>query len=300
MKALLSLLDKDGYITMNKIILRALGIDATLLFGELVSEYIYYYKYHMLTEDGYFFSKSESIEENTTLSPYRQREALRILKAKKLVEVVFRGVPAKNYFTINEDVLEEFLNSDFKNFEGKPSKGSSLKNISQPDFKNFEGSLNNNSEEIILNDSCNLENKKENKQIINKSSKLTGLQALEILKPDLNSEVYETLKSFIDMRKTIKKPITGYALKLLIERLSKLSTDPEKQVEILNQSILNGWQDVFELREDRKRQGGYQQPNRYDRPAEPEEEDALTRVRKRLEAEEAARKEEEARQNEYD
>lgn len=300
MKALFSLLDKDGYITMNKIILRALGIDATLLFGELVSEYIYYYKYHMLTEDGYFFSKSESIEENTTLSPYRQREALRILKAKKLVEVVFRGVPAKNYFTINEDVLEEFLNSDFKNFEGKPSKGSSLKNISQPDFKNFEGSLNNNSEEIILNDSCNLENKKENKQIINKSSKLTGLQALEILKPDLNSEVYETLKSFIDMRKTIKKPITGYALKLLIERLSKLSTDPEKQVEILNQSILNGWQDVFELREDRKRQGGYQQPNRYDRPAEPEEEDALTRIRKRLEAEEAARKEEEARKNEYD
>lgn len=254
MKALLSLLDKDGYITMNKIILRALGIDATLLFGELVSEYIYYYKNHMLTEDGYFFSKSESIEENTTLSPYRQREALRILKAKNLVEVVFRGVPAKNYFTINEEALEVFLNSDFKNFEGKPSKGSSLQNISQPAFKNFEGSLNNNSEEIILNDSCNLEDKKENKQIINKGSKLTGLQALEILKPDLNSEVYETLKSFIDMRKTIKKPITGYALKLLIERLSKFSTDPKKQVEILNQSILNGWQDVFELREDRKRQ----------------------------------------------
>lgn len=254
MKALLSLLDKDGYITMNKIILRALGIDATLLFGELVSEYIYYYKNHMLTEDGYFFSKSESIEENTTLSPYRQREALRILKAKNLVEVVFRGVPAKNYFTINEEALEVFLNSDFKNFEGKPSKGDSLQNISQPALKNFEGSLNNNSEEIILNDSCNLEDKKENKQIINKSSKLTGLQALEILKPDLNSEVYETLKSFIDMRKTIKKPITGYALKLLIERLSKFSTDPKKQVEILNQSILNGWQDVFELREDRQRQ----------------------------------------------
>lgn len=254
MKALLSLLDKDGYITMNKIILRALGIDATLLFGELVSEYIYYYKNDMLTEDGYFFSKSESIEENTTLSPYRQREALRILKAKNLVELVFRGVPAKNYFTINEEALEVFLNSDFKNFEGKPSKGSSLQNISQPALKNFEGSLNNNSEKIILNDSCNLEDKKENKQIINKSSKLTGLQALEILKPDLNSEVYETLKSFIDMRKTIKKPITGYALKLLIERLSKFSTDPKKQVEILNQSILNGWQDVFELREDRKRQ----------------------------------------------
>lgn len=289
MKALLSLLDKDGYITMNKIILRALGIDATLLFGELVSEYIYYYKNHMLTEDGYFFSKSESIEENTTLSPYRQREALRILKAKNLVEVVFRGVPAKNYFTINEEALEVFLNSDFKNFEGKPSKGDSLKNISQPAFKNFEGSLNNNSEEIILNDSCNLEDKKENKQIINKSSKLTGLQALEILKPDLNSEVYETLKSFIDMRKTIKKPITGYALKLLIERLSKFSTDPKKQVEILNQSILNGWQDVFELREDRKRQ-------QYKPTAAPidEGDNVIERLKKKYQAE---AEEEERRKN---
>lgn len=290
MKALLSLLDKDGYITMNKIILRALGIDATLLFGELVSEYIYYYKNHMLTEDGYFFSKSESIEENTTLSPYRQREALRILKAKNLVEVVFRGVPAKNYFTINEEALEVFLNSDFKNFEGKPSKGDSLKNISQPAFKNFEGSLNNNSEEIILNDSCNLEDKKENKQIINKSSKLTGLQALEILKPDLNSEVYETLKSFIDMRKTIKKPITGYALKLLIERLSKFSTDPEKQVKILNQSILNGWQDVFELREDRQRQ-------QYKPTTAPidEGDNVIERLKKKYQAE---AEEEERRRNE--
>jgi hypothetical protein len=158
---------------------------------------------------------------------------------------------------------------------------------SQPAVKNFEGSLYNNTEEEILNNINILEDKKENKQIINKGSNLTALQALEILKTNLNSEVYETLKNFIQMRKTIKKPITGYALRLLVDKLKRMTTDPQEQINILNRSILNSWQDIFDPNERKPRQP---QPNRYDRPAEPEEDDVIERLKAKYKAEEEAKK----------
>ena len=61
-------------------------------------------------------------------------------------------------------------------------------------------------------------------------------------------EIATNLKAFIEMRKKIKKPITDYALKLLISKLQKLSTDKDLQNRILEQSILNNWQGVFELK----------------------------------------------------
>ncbi len=144
----------------------------------------------------------------------------------------------------------------------------------------------------------NTEYIKEKSRKKEKPTKITALEALEGFKEEFNlsEELTETLKDFIEMRKEIKDPITVNGLKRAINTLFKLSTDPGEQLEIINQSIIAGYKGLFPLKPYQRQ--GYQQPNRYDRPAEPEEEDALTRVRKRLEAEEAARKEEEARQNE--
>ena len=72
---------------------------------------------------------------------------------------------------------------------------------------------------------------------------------------DLTDPVKDTLQDFIKMRKNIKKPMTAYALKLLIGRLKKLSDSEDMQIEILNQSILHSWQDVYELKTDSG--GGY-------------------------------------------
>lgn len=62
---------------------------------------------------------------------------------------------------------------------------------------------------------------------------------------DLNSAII----AFIDYRKKIKKPMTDRAIALLISELNKLSSDIVTQIEILNQSILNGWQGVFPLKQ---------------------------------------------------
>lgn len=61
------------------------------------------------------------------------------------------------------------------------------------------------------------------------------------------------IKEFIKFRKEIKKPMTDHAIELLINKLNKLSSDTSEQIEILNQSMLNGWQGIFPLKESGKK-----------------------------------------------
>ena len=56
--------------------------------------------------------------------------------------------------------------------------------------------------------------------------------------------------SFVEFRKSIKKPMTDKAVKLLISKLNKMASSVSEQIEILNQSIVNGWQGVFPLSKD--------------------------------------------------
>lgn len=58
----------------------------------------------------------------------------------------------------------------------------------------------------------------------------------------------ETWEAFIEMRKVIKKPMTNRAVLLMVNKLEKFKYAGHNVNEILNQSILNNWQDVFELR----------------------------------------------------
>jgi len=84
-----------------------------------------------------------------------------------------------------------------------------------------------------------------------KKKKATGLDILIDSYTD-NTELKETLRDFIKMRKSIKKPMTDKAMNLLTGKLDKLgSTDTEK-IELLNQSILNSWCSVFPLKKESK------------------------------------------------
>lgn len=69
----------------------------------------------------------------------------------------------------------------------------------------------------------------------------------------INEELKITLKDFAEMRKEIKKPLTTKkAITMLLNKLDKLaSSDKEKKL-ILEQSIFNNWQGVFELKDQNK------------------------------------------------
>lgn len=63
----------------------------------------------------------------------------------------------------------------------------------------------------------------------------------------------DAIHDFIEFRKGIKKPMTDKAIELLIKKLNGITSNLDEQIEILNQSIVNGWQGIFPLKADHQR-----------------------------------------------
>ncbi len=100
----------------------------------------------------------------------------------------------------------------------------------------------------ILNNNKYILNK--NKHIDISSSQLQKQKNItaedgDPLKP-LSPSVAETMRKFIEYRKAIKKPMTSYAVKLMVKKLlgNEFKNDLER-IKQLETSIINNWQDVF-------------------------------------------------------
>lgn len=63
-----------------------------------------------------------------------------------------------------------------------------------------------------------------------------------------NEELKDALKAFLDMRKSIKKPIqTEYAFKLALNKLNQLSDIDSVKIEIVNQSVEHNWRTFYSV-----------------------------------------------------
>lgn len=67
-----------------------------------------------------------------------------------------------------------------------------------------------------------------------------------------NEELKQTVYEFIKMRKAIKKPLTTRGLELMINKLKKITSNTNEQIQILNNSIMNNWIGIFPLKEEEK------------------------------------------------
>lgn len=114
--ALSQLLSSNGYISVNKSLIKKVGLNCAVMIGELLSEYNYWYEQNKL-EDEMFFSTRENLEENTGLNEYLQRKTFADLKSFGLVDVVKKGLPAKNYYKINFDTLYSMFSTSTSKFE---------------------------------------------------------------------------------------------------------------------------------------------------------------------------------------
>lgn len=106
------LLAHDGFVSVNKVLIKELGVEAALLYGELCSEYNYFKLRRMLDEDGAFYSTVENVENNIYLNDYSQRKALRILEDKNLLTISKRGLPPKRYIKLNGIALKKLLEAN--------------------------------------------------------------------------------------------------------------------------------------------------------------------------------------------
>lgn len=138
-----------------------------------------------------------------------------------------------------------------------------IKIVDTPINKNDEGYNQNCNEGInknvkenntYINNTINntIDSKKERKRE-KKSTNYDSIINENIQDESVKQEIYE----FIKMRKLIKKPLTDRALKLLISKLKKLSSNPVEQVQILDNSIMNNWQGIFPLKNNSSYQNNY-------------------------------------------
>lgn len=235
MSILMNILSNDGYIILNKYVMKALGLHEAILLGELCSEYIYWYKEEKL-QDGFFYSTRENIEKETTLSPFQQRQALKKITEIGLVEILERDMPKKTYYKVNEEkvykfLLETDLNfTDVKKFDDKTLNNltSSDEKITHQEVKKLE--INNN----------NINNNKNNNNILSnliteETEQKDEMRYDEIFKQNIE---YDILVQDIKNKELIKN-ITDIAVETLNTSKKEIYINSEpKAIEVVRSQLL--------------------------------------------------------------
>ena len=75
-------------------------------------------------------------------------------------------------------------------------------------------------------------------------------------------EFEESFNDFVEMRKAMKAVMTERAKELLLIKLCDLTNkDVHVSIQILNQSILNNWKGIFQLKNDSEKLNNYGKSN---------------------------------------
>lgn len=108
------------------------------------------------------------------------------------------------------------------------------------------------------------DNDSDNEEYIHTPTKAHACAHAEVEKPRKKSEpvkysddpeLNDAIVEFIKFRKGIKKPMSDRAITLMMNKLESLSHDKHEQVQILNQSIMQGWTGLYALKDDGKSRG---------------------------------------------
>ena len=101
------LLSSSAFLIVNKQLAKQVGLKGAVLLADLISKEEYFIANGMT--DGWFFNTEANIERDTTLTSYQQRKVLKTLKKYEIIETKRKGIPAKQYFKINEANLLNIL-----------------------------------------------------------------------------------------------------------------------------------------------------------------------------------------------
>lgn len=137
---IIQLLNPNNTISAHRMLAHAIGINETLIYSALISKQTYYLENNML-RDGWFFSTVTDLQESTTFGAKAQKTAINNLVSHGLIESKCKGMPAKRYFRItnNMEILAKLID-----------KGTEIcKKISAKSNKNSCENA-----EILLDNSC--------------------------------------------------------------------------------------------------------------------------------------------------
>lgn len=158
-----------------------------------------------------------------------------------------------------------------QNFDGRKRKlKSRLSNFERQTIKNCNAAIQNLKESNTYRNTDNntVSNKKERKN----KSKSHDEQIAEYTG---NEELQDALKAFIQMRSFIKSPVTEHGLKLLLNKLTKISRNDAEKITIVNNSIENNWKGFYGLKKESSYQKSVQPEKKYDQNGYESEEELM-------------------------
>lgn len=169
-------------------------------------------------------------------SKYQNTEELKMIQSKKSSE------RQKKFKELHPDYYKtKYLQSKAdKNVNKKYEESQNNENLH---FDNVIDNVYNAIDKEVEVD-VDVEKNKTKKNESNKEESFDQLLSRLVTNEKLKTKLIE----FIKMRKLIKHPITNYALELTIQKLDKMTKgNVDYQLKILDNSILNSWQGIFDL-----------------------------------------------------
>ena len=184
----------------------------------------------MLRLNEYIPYNTEMISAITSIDVDTVRVAFDLLKKLKLIEVLDDG-------TIFMLEIQNFIgksSTEADRIRNYRKKVEDTKKLIQGECTNVQQMYDKSTPEIEIEKNNKKKKKSEFDDLIENYTE--------------NLELRETIYEFIKMRKTIKSTMTSNALKLMLNKLDKLSEVDAEKIEILNNSIMNCWKGIFPLK----------------------------------------------------
>lgn len=102
--SILKLYSSNNYMVINRDFAEKHGLNNAVIFGNLCSM--------ASNNNNYFYFKIEDLAKSTTLCSDTIKKGLAYLSSKGYITKERKGIPSKNWFSINEDTLEREVSTD--------------------------------------------------------------------------------------------------------------------------------------------------------------------------------------------
>lgn len=147
-KTFKQLLMSSNYYTLNKQIVKSLGIESAFLLTILIEA-----SDGLSDDEGWFYQTIEKIGELTGIGRHKQDKIIKDLIELKILEQKNKGVPCKRYFKINYSVIENlvFFNPQTSLSEINKLDCKKETNLSDENSQTRLSEIDNNKEYIINN-----------------------------------------------------------------------------------------------------------------------------------------------------
>lgn len=214
--------------------------------ADCIALYVFYYKTAKWQKTNAVKANDQYVKKSLKWGISKIQKTKQVLKEHGLIDIVQRR---KNGKIEGWFIKVSYLVNERKADEIKIK----VQNINNTQNEQVENCTSGNEETNALKEKIKcLENElkmlKDNKKE-RKPKKQTKSYDEQIAEYTDNEELQDALKAFIQMRSFIKKPMTEYALKLMLKKLDELGNTDDVKIAILNQSITHNWQGIFPLKD---------------------------------------------------